>query len=281
MRSRSALAGVVQCLCLLGKAAVLQGFLPAPSVGSARSAAVLRHASSLARASEHASSRSGSRRRRIGATLSRRAPPALSMSSSSSPGGGGSSGVGAAIAKSWVALLLCVASVFGPDVLMQQGLPISPRPPQALALSEEQVSPTSAGCYGRSLRGLAAWGMSFVSRVLSYRNAGCAHAYLHRFDALRSRATTAFLFYLRQYIRRHRCRRRCGLLMPEGICTLHAIWVDTDACANHATIKHSSLSPVVGEIASLANIFLLPFVFVFRLLRVRRNSLLPETARTS
>lgn len=183
MRSRSALAGVVQCLCLLGKAAVLQGFLPAPSVGPARSAAVLRHASSLARASEHASSRSGSRRRRIGATLSRRAPPALSMSSSSSPGGGGSSGVGAAIAKSWVALLLCVASVFGPDVLMQQGIPISPRPPQASALSEEQVSPTSAGCHGRSLRGLAAWGMSFVSRVLSYRNAGCAHAYLRRFDA--------------------------------------------------------------------------------------------------
>eukprot|EP00752_Nemacystus_decipiens_P009917 g8849.t1 len=63
--------------------------------------------------------------------------------SSSSSGGGGSSRVDAAIARSWVALLLCVASVFGPDVLtMQHGqgqaLPTSLRPPLASALSEEQ-----------------------------------------------------------------------------------------------------------------------------------------------
>lgn len=155
IRSRSALAGVVQCLCLLGKTAMLQGFLPAQSVGPARTAAVFRHASSLARASEEASiGSSGSRRRRSGAPLSGRAPT-LSMSSSSS-GGGGSSGVGGTAAKSWVALLLCVASVFGPDVLMQQGqgqgLPTSPRPPLASALSEEQVSATTAGCGGKSVQ---------------------------------------------------------------------------------------------------------------------------------
>ena len=51
-----------------------------------------------------------------------------------------------------------------------------------------------------------------------------------------------FLLYLRQYIRRHRRRSRCGLLMPEGICTLHAIWVDTDACANDARSKYRDKS---------------------------------------
>lgn len=150
MCSRSALAGVVQCLCLLGKAVVLQGFLTAQSVGPARNAAVFQHASSLARTCEHVT-RSGSRRRRSGAPLSVGAPK-LSMSSSP-PGGRESSGVCGAIAKGWVALLLCVAPVFGPDVLMQQGqgLPTSPRPPLASALSEEQVSATTVGCGGNTL----------------------------------------------------------------------------------------------------------------------------------
>lgn len=67
--------------------------------------------------------------------------------SRSSPDGGESSGVGATIGKSWVALLLCIASVLSPDVLVQQGqeLPNSPRPPLALALSEEQVRANTAG----------------------------------------------------------------------------------------------------------------------------------------
>lgn len=174
MRSRSALAGVVQCLCLLGKTAVLQGFLPVPpaqSVGPARSAAVFRHASSLART--ELATRSGSRRWRSGAPLGGRAPT-LSMASSP-PGKGGSSGVGGAIAKSWVGLLLCVASVLGPDVLMQQGqgqgLPTSPRPPLASALSEEQVRATYAWCDGKSIRVLVARGKSFVG-VLGYGNTG-------------------------------------------------------------------------------------------------------------
>lgn len=164
MRSRSALAGVVQCLCLLGKAAVLQGFLPAQSVGPTRSAALLRHASSLPSVGEHAStSGSWSRRRRSGAPQSGRAP-SFSMSSSSL-GGGGSSGVVGGIAKSWVAVVLCLATIFGPDVLQygQQGLPPSPRPPLASALSEEQVRGATTGCYGKSVAVSAVWERFFVS----------------------------------------------------------------------------------------------------------------------
>lgn len=86
--------------------------------------------------------------------------------SASSPGGEESRGFGGAAAKNWVAILLCVASVLGPDVLMQQGqeqgLPILPRPPLASALSEEQVKD---GTDAKAID--VSWGTSFV-RVLGY-----------------------------------------------------------------------------------------------------------------
>lgn len=152
MRSpAAALAGALPCLCLmLGKAAVLQGFvttaqsfIPAPS-----NVLLLQHfqSSSLQEhphrqrtrvpESNDCNSSSGSR-------SSRRWPAAraeatrLSMASPSPGGGESSGGVSRAIAKGWIAAVLCVTSLFGsPDVLVgnTHGLPL------ASALSEEQVS---------------------------------------------------------------------------------------------------------------------------------------------
>ncbi|CAM9798807.1 unnamed protein product [Pylaiella littoralis] len=150
MRSpAAALAGALPCLCLmLWKVAVLQGFvttaqsfIPAPS-----NVLLLQHfqSSSLQEhphrqrtrvpESNDCNSSSGSR-------SSRRWPAAraeatrLSMASPSPGGGESSGGVSRAIAKGWIAALLCVTSLFGsPDVLVgnTHGLPL------ASALSEEQ-----------------------------------------------------------------------------------------------------------------------------------------------
>lgn len=163
MRSPAvALVGALPCLCLLlGKAVVLGFVTPAQSfIIPAPNALHHHHHHHPSSSQEHPHrqrTRSPTRNQHDTNSSSerrsaRRWPPArlgatkLSMTRPS-PGGGELSGgmVGRAVARGWIATLLCVAAFFAsPDTVLvgkPRGLlPTSLRPPLASALSEEQVS---------------------------------------------------------------------------------------------------------------------------------------------
>ncbi|CAB1119187.1 unnamed protein product [Ectocarpus sp. CCAP 1310/34] len=121
---------------LLGRAVVMDGFLPAPRLIPARHNAVSRHHHSASSLQEHPHRQTRTRSTADHDDRFAKTTTATLSMARSSPGGNASG------ARGWMAILLCAAALFsGPDVVQmeaQQGLPSLLRPPLASALSEEQ-----------------------------------------------------------------------------------------------------------------------------------------------